>query len=264
MRPADNYGQKWRRNVATTVKGTFAAKSDRGLVRLHNEDRAAVLLNQKGDLLIVVCDGLGGHNKGDFASKLAIDMLMTAFANNRGFLTTNSIKRFFNKNIRAINKAIFEESILSPDMNNMSTTLNAVVLTRSKLCNVNIGDSRFYLCTDDEMYLMSEDQTVVGYLVRTNQITPEEALVHPKRHILTNALGTMPTVTFDFRKFQYRGERILVCSDGLYNMLDSEDILGILRTTQTAEFKVDALVALANHRGGADNIGVALWEPDND
>lgn len=250
--------------MATSVKGSFAAKSDRGLVRLHNEDRAAVLLNQKGDLLFVVCDGLGGHNKGDFASKLAIDMLMTAFANNRGFFTTRSIKRFFQKNIKAINKAIFEESILAKDMSNMSTTLNATILTRNHLANINIGDSRFYLATDDELLQISEDQTVVGYLVRTNQITPEAALTHPKRHMLTNALGTMPTVSFDFKRVLYRGERILLCSDGLYNMLDPEDILDILNTTQTVESKVDSLIALANNRGGADNIGIALWEPDND
>lgn len=264
MRPVANYVRKRKVNVATWVKGTFAAKSDRGLVRLHNEDRAAVLLNQKGDLLFVVCDGLGGHNKGDFASKLAIDMLMTAFATNRGFLTARSIKRFFTRNIRAINKVIFEESILAKDMSNMSTTLNATILTRNRLANANIGDSRFYLASEDELKQVSEDQTVVGYLVRTNQITPEEALNHPKRHMLTNALGTMPTVSFDFKKAIYRGEKILLCSDGLYNMLEEEDILDILNTTQTVESKVDALIALANYRGGADNIGIALWEADND
>lgn len=264
MLPVDNYGPKRRKNVSTTVKGSFASQSDRGLVRLHNEDRAAVLLNQKGDLLFVVCDGLGGHNKGDFASKLAIDMLMTAFANNRGFWTSGSIKRFFSKNIRAINKAIFDESVLASDMSNMSTTLNAVVLTRNMMVNINIGDSRFYLASDDELMQISEDQTVVRYLVKTKQITEQEALTHPKRHMLTNALGTMPTVTFDFKKVSYRGEKILLCSDGLYNMLDEEDILSVLKTTQKVESKVEGLIALANNRGGADNIGIALWEPDND
>lgn len=264
MRRADNYAQKRKVNVATYIKGTFAAKSDRGLVRLHNEDRAAILLNQSGDLLFVVCDGLGGHNKGDFASKLAIDMLMTSFANNRGFLTTRAIKRFFTKNIKAINKAIFEESILAKDMANMSTTLNATILTRNRLANANIGDSRFYLATDDELMQISEDQTVVGYLLRTNQITEAEALNHPKKHMLTNALGTMPTVSFDFKRATHHGERIFLCSDGLYNMLDEDDILGILNTTQNVESKVDALIALANNRGGADNIGIALWEADND
>ncbi len=250
--------------MATSIKGTFAAKSDRGLVRLHNEDRAAVLLNQKGDLLFVVCDGLGGHNKGDFASKIAIDMLSTAFANNRGFLTTQGIKSFFSKNIKAINKAIFEESILSKDMANMSTTLNATILTRNKIANANVGDSRFYLAFDNELVQMSEDQTVVGYLVRTKQITPEEALVHPKRHVLTNALGTMPSVSFDFRKATHRGESILLCTDGLYNMIDEEDILTILNSAQKTESKVDGLIALANNRGGADNVSVCLWEAEDD
>ncbi len=250
--------------MATTIKGNFAAKSDRGLVRLHNEDRAAVLLNQKGDLLFVVCDGLGGHNKGDFASKIAIDMLSTAFANNRGFISTQSIKNFFSKNIKAINKSIFEESILSKDVANMSTTLNATILTRNRIGNANVGDSRFYMVFDNELVQMSEDQTVVGYLVRTKQITPEEALVHPKRHVLTNALGTMPSVSFDFTKVTHRGESILLCTDGLYNMLDDEDILTILNSSQKTAAKVESLVALANNRGGADNVSVCLWEGGND
>lgn len=250
--------------MATAVKGSFAAKSDRGLVRLHNEDRAAVLLNQKGDLLFVVCDGLGGHNKGDFASKLAIDMLMTAFANNKGFFTSRSIKRFLARNIRAINKAIFHESASSDDMTNMSTTLNAVVMTPKRMVSVNIGDSRFYLINDKEVTQVTEDDTVVSYLVRTNQISAAEALTHPKRHIVTNALGTLPTVTFEFKKVKYRGEKVLLCTDGLYNMVEEEDIFAILNTTQQTEAKVGALIALANNRGGADNIGIALWEPDYD
>lgn len=245
-------------------KGTFFAHSDRGLVRLHNEDKAAVLLNQKRDLLFVVCDGLGGHNKGDFAAKLAIDLLMKAFATNRGFRTTRGVRRFFGKQIKAINKAIFEESILSNDMNNMSTTLNAVVLTKRMLVNLNIGDSRFYLIDNDHVNQISEDQTVVGYLLRTNQITELEALNHPKRHILTNALGTLPTISFDMKKLPYRGERILLCSDGLYNMLDNKDILSVLNTNKDTETKVHDLIELAKERGGADNIAVCLWEMKND
>lgn len=264
MPPVGNSALKKRKNVATSIRGTFASQSDRGLVRLHNEDRAAVLLNQKGDLLFVVCDGLGGHNKGDFASKLAIDMLMTAFANNKGFYTTGSIKRFLARNIRAINRVIFQESANSSDANNMSTTLNAVVMTSNKMVSVNIGDSRFYLVKEDSIRQVSQDDTVVDYLVRTKQITPEEALVHPKKHIVTNALGTLPTVTFEFQKVNYKGEKILLCTDGLYNMIDNEDIIGILNTTQKIERKVEALIALANNRGGADNIGIALWEPDYD
>lgn len=250
--------------MATSIKGTFASKSDRGLVRLHNEDRAAVLLNQKGDLLFVVCDGLGGHNKGDFASKLAIDMLMTAFANNKGFWTSGSIKRFLAKNIRAINHVIFQESNNESDMNNMSTTLNAVVLTKNKMVSVNIGDSRFYLIDGQNIEQISEDDTVVSYLVRTNQITKEEALVHPKRHIVTNALGTLPTVNFNFKGVKYKGEKILLCTDGLYNMVEEDEIVKILNTNRTIESKVEALIALANNNGGADNIGIALWEPDYD
>jgi len=250
--------------VSTAIKGSFASKSDRGLVRLHNEDRAAVLLNQKGDLLFVVCDGLGGHNKGDFASKLAIDMLMTSFANNKGFWTSSSIKRFLARNIRAINRVIFQESNNDREMNNMSTTLNAVVLTKNKMVSVNIGDSRFYLIDGDKIEQISEDDTVVSYLVRTNQITEQEALVHPKRHIVTNALGTLPTVNFNFKRVKYRGEKILLCTDGLYNMVEEDEIVKILNTNKTIESKVDALIALANNHGGADNIGIALWEPDYD
>ncbi|HZJ89417.1 MAG TPA: Stp1/IreP family PP2C-type Ser/Thr phosphatase [Bacilli bacterium] len=245
-------------------RGTFYARSDRGLVRLHNEDKAAVLLNQKRDLLFVVCDGLGGHNKGDFAAQLAIDMLMKAFLTNRGFRTSRGVRRFFLKQVKAINKAIFEESILSNDINNMSTTMNAVVLTKRMVINLNIGDSRFYLINEDEIEQVSEDQTVVGYLVKTGQISAEEAERHPKKNILTNALGTLPSITFDLKKRQYRGEKILVCSDGLYNMLDNKDIVELLKTNRSTENKVNDLIDLAKERGGADNIAVCLWELKND
>lgn len=250
--------------MALSIKGSFAANSDRGLVRLHNEDKAAVLFNQKGDLLFVVCDGLGGHNKGDFASKLAIDMLMTAFATNKGFYTIHGIRRWFSKQVKIINRAIFGESMLSKDMNNMSTTLNAVILTKRLLVNINIGDSRFYLINQNEVRQISEDQTVINYLLKTRQISEEDALNHPKRHVLTNALGSTPSISFTLKKVRYKGEIILLCTDGLYNMLDEYDLLNVLHTKKTTEQKVNDLIALANYRGGADNIGVCLFEVDND
>lgn len=259
-----NCALKRKRLVPVITRGHFASHSDRGLVRLHNEDRAEVLVNQKGDLLFVVCDGLGGHNKGDYASKIAVDVLLNAFARNVGFFSSYNIKHFFGKTIKSINKAIFEESIMSADLSNMSTTLNAVLLTNNKMYSINVGDSRFYTFSNNKLTQVSEDQTVVGYLVKTGQISKQEALTHPKRHLLTNALGTMPSVSFDFKKLKYHNETLLLCSDGLYNMLDDQDIIDVLATKKQTKEKVDDLIALANYRGGADNISVTLWEIEND
>ena len=107
---------------------------------------------------------------------------------------------------------------------------------------------------------MSEDQTYVGYLLRTGQINQEEALTHPKRHVLMNALGVYPSASVDVKSFPYMGETVLLCSDGLYNNVPVNDIASVLKGEDTVEQKVDELIAIGNKNGGSDNIAVVIWE----
>ena len=110
---------------------------------------------------------------------------------------------------------------------------------------------------------MTEDQTYVAYLVRTGQITQEEALTHPKRHVLMNALGIYPSASIDLKVFPYLNEEILLCSDGLYNNVPVDDIAAIVKGNDTVEMKVNELIAIGNKNGGSDNIAVVLWEAQN-
>ena len=137
----------------------------------------------------------------------------------------------------------------------LSSIKNTVVV-------LNIGDSRAYFYDKSTLTQISEDQSYVQYLVRTNQISEEKAKVHPKRHVLMNALGNIPSCNMDIKKIKYHGEKILLCSDGLYNTLETRDIETILSTEDSSEQKGQMLISLANNRGGEDNIAVALWEPN--
>ena len=107
---------------------------------------------------------------------------------------------------------------------------------------------------------MSEDQSYVAYLLRTGQISQQEALVHPKRHVLMNALGIYPSASIDMKTMPYLNEEVLLCSDGLYNNVPIQDIAAIIKGNDSIEQKVNELIAIGNKNGGSDNIAVVLWE----
>lgn len=244
--------------------GTFCSRSNRGLVREHNEDNCKITLNSTGDVLILVADGIGGYKKGEVASQIAIDTLTNAFLKKSRFFTPTSVKHFINKNVKLANKKIFNESADLPEGEHMGTTLIGAIITLGKLFIFNIGDSRAYTFFDNNLVQLSEDHTYVEYLLRTKQITKEEALSHPLRHVLINALGSNPSVNIDLHSYPYKGETVLLCSDGLYNLVSDMEIKAILSTSDNVEQKTELLVTLANNKGGPDNIAVALWEPDRD
>jgi|BioPla2DNA2_1021312.scaffolds.fasta_scaffold09849_3 serine/threonine protein phosphatase PrpC len=245
-------------------EGTFCARSDRGLVRPHNEDCAKITLNAAGDVLLVVADGIGGYKRGEIASKIAVDTLCDTFSKIEKFRSINSAKSFLTKQIRHANKIIFGESLQTEGEEKMGTTLVAALIRCNKMVICNIGDSRALMLKDDELIQLTQDHTYVEYLVRTEQISKEEALKHPLRHVIINALGNTPSVNLDIKIHNYNGETILLCSDGLYHLVNNKEIQAILATTDNVEQKTEMLIALANNKGGTDNIAVALWESDDD
>lgn len=243
--------------------GTFFARSHRGQIRVHNEDVASVVINANNDVLLVVADGMGGYKKGDFAARVAVDTIVEAFKNHPRFMSSAAIVRFFRRAVKKANRTIFQESETDIELKNMGTTLVAALIHSNILVLLNIGDSRAYYY-NGKLTQLSVDQSFVQYLVNTKQITLEEAKSHPKRHVLLNALGSLPSCNMEITKFKYNNEKVFLCSDGLYNSLESMDIEAVLATEDTSEQKGQMLISLANKRGGEDNIAVALWEPDND
>ena len=242
------------------LSGQFAKKTDVGKVRLTNEDRVLAVTNLKGNVLLVVCDGMGGSSKGDLASTLATDLLRDEFQNKKGFLTRAGAYYWLTSTIRRANTQIYDEAYKNPQYKGMGTTLTAILIVGNYAVLAQIGDSRAYTIKENKLVQMTEDQTYVGYLYRTGQITEEEMKTHPKRHVLMNALGIYPSLEIDAKIINYEGERFLLCSDGLYNNVSNRDIEAILKNEDSVDEKADELVALANANGGSDNIGIVLWE----
>ena len=243
------------------LTGRFFYRTDVGKVRLNNEDQAIALTNASGNVLLVVCDGMGGQNKGDLASSLAVNTIVSSFKNRKGFMNSYFARLWVGQAIREANKSIYEQSQSNPNYHGMGTTVTLLLIIKDVAIMGHVGDSRcYFLKSHHDLVQMSEDQTYVGYLIRTGQITPEQALTHPKRHVLMNALGIYPSASIDIKVFPYLGEEVLLCSDGLYNNVPIEDIAAVIKGNDSVEQKVNELIAIGNKNGGSDNIAVVLWE----
>ncbi len=242
------------------LTGRFSFKTDIGKVRLSNEDQACALINASGNVLLIVCDGMGGQSKGDLASSLAINTVISSFKSRKGFMNRYFAKFWVGNVIREANRCVYEQSKSNPSYEGMGTTLTLLLIIKDTAILGHVGDSRCYFLRNREFEQMSEDQTYVGYLLRTKQITEEEALIHPKRHVLMNALGVYPSASIDIKSFPYMGETVLLCSDGLYNNVPKNDIASVLKSEDSVEQKVNELIAIGNKNGGSDNIAVVIWE----
>ena len=240
--------------------GTYFYTKDIGKIRLTNEDECKILVNSQGDILLMVADGMGGHLKGDFASHEVINYIKDEFVLKNRFFSTFSIIHWLKKTINKVNLSIYNKSDNNLKFKGMGTTLLLAVIHKDKMIVVNSGDSRCYALKNYTLRRYSEDQTYVNYLYKSGKITKEEVASHPKRHILTNAVGLYPSCSLDIKVFDYDGEEILLCSDGLYNNVTEKDIEDVLKTNQSSEQKVMTLLNLANFNGGTDNISLALWE----
>ena len=244
------------------LSGKFAFRTDIGKVRLTNEDQAAALINARGNVLLLVCDGMGGQNKGDYASNLAKTTIIDAFNDKRRFFNKYDAMHWINKTIRHANKVVNDDAAKNKTYEGMGTTLTLVLIIKDYMVLAQVGDSRCYSYRLREFNQISEDQTYVAYLYRTGQIKKEEMKTHPKRHVLMNALGYYPSLDLDAKIMPYRGDTLLLCSDGLYNNVSENDISSIIKGNDTVDQKVTELISLANANGGSDNIAVVIWEAD--
>lgn len=242
-------------------KGTFAYQKDIGRVRVSNEDQCAVALSNNGDVFLCVCDGMGGQNKGDYASKMAIDSMLESF---RTMPKTPTIllKTWLGRCYKKANSLIYEEASKNPLYHDMGTTCVTALIRGGKIFVGNAGDSRAYSYSRDSLRLtrLTEDQTYVDYLYRTGKIEESEMSSRADRHVLMNAMGIFPSASFDIKTYPYDGESILLCSDGLYNNLSEAEIKAVLATKDRTDEKASFLISEANANGGSDNIAVALWE----
>ena len=239
--------------------------TDPGLVRETNEDFVRIVrplssapLSGHG-LLAVVCDGMGGHEAGEIASRLATETIVRRFEEDDSTGTSGAME-LLPRAVQAANKAVFEAGRTSRAMRGMGTTCTALLLRDGLAYSAHVGDSRLYLVRANELFLMTEDHSAVMDMVRRGLITRDEARRHPDKNVISRALGSHATVEvagwpqpFAVR----RGDRFLLCSDGLYDLVPDETLLATASDVhpQTA---CDRLVTLAREAGGHDNISVAL------
>ena len=243
------------------LTGNYFSLVDKGMVRKSNDDHAATALNAFGNVLLIVADGMGGAAKGEFASKTACKSIVSDFQNLEKELTNpKAIGKWLNKVISKANTKIYNKSEKNVEYKGMGTTLSLVMIVKNILVTAQVGDSRVYLLKDNKLTQISVDQTYAQYLVNEKKISYEEAMTHKDRHVLTNALGTKKKTNIDIQSFEYNREKILLCSDGLYNNVPPTVIESILKGNDSLDRKCFQLINYGNANGGSDNMAVVIWE----
>lgn len=235
----------------------IAAKTDVGRVRSSNQDSYATGELPGGVAWAVVCDGMGGAAGGNVASSVAVKMISEKITSTyHSNMSTTSVKNMLVSAITAANLSIFDMSNANETLHGMGTTVVAAVIADSTVCVAHAGDSRAYLISRGELFQLTTDHSVVQAMVESGKITPDEAKAHPRKNIITRALGVAEDIDVDFCEEKLIADDILlICTDGLTNYIDSQDILKVAHTAGYYEI-ADKLVNLANSNGGGDNITV--------
>lgn len=233
--------------------------TDVGMVRQVNQDYVFTTGKPLGILqnLFVVADGMGGHQAGDYASKCTVEVMIKEIAKSEG----EDIERVLVKAIKAANREIIKEASGDEHLKGMGTTVVVATVKEQMLYFANVGDSRLYLINQGIQQL-SKDHSLVEEMVRLGGIKPEEAKHHPDKNIITRAIGAKADVDVDFYEHRLkRGDIILMCTDGLSNMVEDEELFHIVQGSRDIVEAGEMLVEAAKENGGTDNIGVVLFEP---
>lgn len=233
-----------------------------GRVRSVNEDSVRVCYTDSGYTLGIVADGMGGHQAGDTASQLAVETIFTDLSNLEKGMSSEGLRAALSDAILHANDIIYREAANNEKYRNMGTTVVVLLMDGSSGWIGHIGDSRAYKVANSKAIQLTEDHTLVNELFKSGQITQSELETHPRRNVLTRALGTDTEVTIDFDPVTLAQEEVLLlCSDGLSNRVSCQhlgQIAGIQEVSLTE--RADRLVQLALLAGGEDNITVALFE----
>lgn len=234
--------------------------TDAGKVRSHNEDSVIIVRNQNDDYLLAVADGMGGHRCGEVASSIAISYLGKHFQETFRNMNKEDAVEWIRQSVKEINRLIFNHAEEHPESKGMGTTLVLAISTNDYVLFGNIGDSSGFAMKDNHIHKITYDHTLVNLLVTAGELTEEQAKDHPKRNVLMKALGANDPVEIDIFDCDIEVSNILLCSDGLTNMLDQESIERVLLSDYSVEDKVIRLIKKAINRGGTDNVSVAYLE----
>lgn len=241
------------------------AATDVGRTRSHNEDNYGLRVPDEGEVadrkgvLLVVCDGMGGHAAGEVASQIAVETVLARYYQSRADDPAESLVEA----IQLANSAIFEQASLRPDQRGMGTTCVAVVIRGDEVTVAHVGDSRAYRLRDGALARLTRDHSLVEEWVAKGMLPATEAERHPMANVITRALGHAPEVQVELRREPATtGDVLLLCSDGLSGKVSEDLIQATLLQFDDPEQAVGALIALANDAGGPDNISVIVARLD--
>jgi serine/threonine protein phosphatase PrpC len=248
--------------TSTHLRTVTAAASDVGRKRTGNEDSYDIWVADElgrdhvADTMLVVCDGMGGSNAGEVASRMAVEALVRTFAEQQG----DDVAAALVTAVEAANLEVYEHSRSRPDLQGMGTTCTVAAFKGDMLALAQVGDSRAYLVRRGSIRQLTTDHSLVAQLVARKQLTPAEARTDPRRNVVTRSVGIAPVVEVDAHVFEEPlrpGDTVLVCSDGLHGLV-TEDELARAASGESLDRACRELVQIANQRGGPDNITVAL------
>lgn len=229
-------------------------KTDTGRKKANNEDSCFIL---PGRDIYMVADGVGGHNSGEIASRIAVGHIAEELMNKDIPDSELELRNYFSEIISKVNMDIWNESVANEESKGMATTLVMAYIKGNRAFFANIGDSRGYVVRKGEIEQITRDHTCIEELVQIGEITREEAKNHPDRNIITRALGGESKVEADFYKIDiFPGDVIILCTDGLHGELEEQEILDIVNKYDNMTDLSNELTKAANKKGGNDNITV--------
>lgn len=236
------------------------AITDIGKTRQSNQDQAFVYTNNNHDSIGIVCDGMGGHKAGAYASLLAGNTILDSFIKAKKFENKEEAITWLHDAIMDANAKVKQKSDDEEKFKGMGTTLVIALVSKDFVLIANVGDSRAYLYQDDDISQITEDQSLVNILLKNGKISEEEAVTHPNKHVLMYAIGTMDNPEIDIYEIKKKKSSLLLCSDGVYNLVSQTYLKTILESTLPLSQKAVSIINDANANGGYDNMSIVLME----
>lgn len=229
--------------------------TNRGIVRETNEDAGGTFYNLNNQLLAIVADGMGGHQAGEIASKLAVVHAKDSWENQSTLMTATEAEQYLKQLMIEMNEIVLKQSKENPQYEGMGTTVVLAICTDQFATIGHIGDSRCYVWNTEGLKQLTEDHSYVNELVRSGEISADEAATHPKKNVLLHVIGTDEHVNAEIITIGFEKDNVLLlCSDGLYNKITETEMADAIANDCPFVEKWDPLVLLANERGGEDNI----------
>ena len=233
----------------------------RGSVRKENQDTFRLSMIDGAELLTaVLCDGMGGARAGSLASTIAADSFMSHAANSLDERSNAAdMRAILTEAVEFSNTSVYDRSFADFDCMGMGTTLVALLISGKRVLVGNVGDSRAYMLSKDQLRQITTDHSLVEEMVARGKLAREDARFHPKKNIITRAVGVEASVKADLTELRFAPDmRFLLCSDGLSNVMDEDDMRGLLLENSEPEDACNALLALALERGAPDNVTVLI------